>query len=626
MEELKKKLYRRDKKNLKVRRGQLRNIYEGEKESWGTSETAAAGRRLNLLPVVFSLSLLFFLGAIVYAGLALWNGAGTISSSQVDLEVDGPVTVSGGEETSLKIFIANKNQIPLQSADLVIDYPEGTRDAIDNAKILSKERLSIGAINSGEAINKTIKAVFYGVKGSSQKVKMTLEYRLPDSSSAYVKKKSYEINFDASPVDLFVKMPKEINSNQEMSIEIKAVSNVKNEVHDIGLIVQYPPGFQIKESVPASAPGTSFWRIGDLPPGGEFILLIKGVIEGQDDEVKGFNISVGREDAKSPEILTGVYNSVFEQLSIKRSYVKLTSSIDSNPEANVIIKDNSAVDISLNWENTLTGSISNGSLEVSIDDGGIMDKSSLKVNDGYYNSFNNSILWDYRTIEALKDIKGGERDGVSFNFKTLPLSAFSGENPEIKLKGIFKATRIAEGFANDIVEAKIERVLKFATVVGFTADAYHSVGPFENSGPVPPEVGKETTYTVTWAVSNSSNLVSDAIVSTVLSPEVTWTGYDSPNNEKITYNPIDKSVTWDLGSIQPRTGVPNGEPPRSASFQVSLKPSLGQVGQTINLTLESVFRGVDIFTGKTISTVRLPVSIKITKDPTYRYRDDVVVQ
>ncbi|HXK31395.1 MAG TPA: hypothetical protein VJZ94_01480, partial [Candidatus Paceibacterota bacterium] len=116
-------------------------------------------------------SLLFFVMATAAAAYMFFGGGNIVSSRNIDLEIIAPSLIDGGKETQLQFIISNRNRTSLRLADLVIDYPEGTRDPKDTTRALSHERISIGAIESGEQQKQTASAVFFGAEGSQQKIR-----------------------------------------------------------------------------------------------------------------------------------------------------------------------------------------------------------------------------------------------------------------------------------------------------------------------------------------------------------------------------------------------------------------------------------------------------------------------
>jgi len=94
-----------------------------------------------------------------------------------------PSLVDSGRQGAVQVIIANRNTSPLTLVDLLVDYPDGTRDPANPTATLSHIRDSIGTINSGQQIKQNADGIFYGAEGSAQKVTVTLEYSVSGSNA-----------------------------------------------------------------------------------------------------------------------------------------------------------------------------------------------------------------------------------------------------------------------------------------------------------------------------------------------------------------------------------------------------------------------------------------------------------
>ena len=95
---------------------------------------------------LFIASLIFFAAAAVFFLFVILRGSNIVSTRNVSILVDGPVSAEAGKALSLKIIIENKNNTALESADILIEYPEGTRTAKNLEEELTRFRSSLGTI------------------------------------------------------------------------------------------------------------------------------------------------------------------------------------------------------------------------------------------------------------------------------------------------------------------------------------------------------------------------------------------------------------------------------------------------------------------------------------------------
>ena len=107
---------------------------------------------------VLGLAIVFFIGAVGFFAyyFTLGAGASPASTANIEISISGPPQISGGDPTQIQIAVTNRNQVPLQLADLIITYPSGTRSPADLSTDLSSssQRISLGTIEAGGRRNK----------------------------------------------------------------------------------------------------------------------------------------------------------------------------------------------------------------------------------------------------------------------------------------------------------------------------------------------------------------------------------------------------------------------------------------------------------------------------------------
>ena len=65
------------------------------------------------------------------------------------------------------------------------------------------------------------------------------------------------------------------------------------------------------------------------------------------------------------------------------------------------------------------------------------------------------------------------------------------------------------------------------------------------SGPLPPQVGKTTSYRVTWTVANTTSDAATLVVSARLPNSVLWTGKNPTRDAgDMSYDPVTRMVQW----------------------------------------------------------------------------------
>lgn len=635
IEEITKKLYSTSFKDrsvfdrLKTKEYEVRDSWNNSQENSTGTTAMKAPPQNTLLKKVLVLSFAFFVVAVGIAAIYFFKGSNILSSSNVDISVEGPVSINGGDAVNLNIVIANNNDAAIDSADLLIEYPEGSYASAGSQDALPRIRKEIGHVPAHGTAHETANAVIFGEANSEKKIQMTLEFRLAGSNATLEKKTEYTLGITSSPVDLSIDTLKEANSGQEVEVDVHLKPSGTAPLTGMLLSIDYPFGFSFKSSTPSPQYDKNVWTLGDLPPGSEKIIKIKGVLTGQDEEEKIFRAYVGTQSDKDPQTLGITYNSISQSIFIKKPFLSLETVVNNDTSNETVSSGGKIVRVDVLWQNNLPTKIIDGQIQVALR-GDILNRYSIVVgNGGFYRSSDNTIVWDSKSGNGdLAVVDPGEKGSVSFSFGFLPLISQDGKkafaNPEVSINVTAQGRRVSDTNVPEEINTVASKVIKVESTLNLASRSVYYAGPFKNSGPVPPRVNQETTYTVIWTVTNSSNDVSQAVVRTTLPTYVKWLGVVSPTSENVTYNDIGGEVVWNVGSVPAGTGI--ATPPREVAFQVSFLPSLSQLNQSPLLTSDATLSGTDNFTGTTLGDSKRPLSIKLSTDPTFTENQGIVTQ
>ncbi len=115
-----------------------------------------------------------------------------------------------------------------------------------------------------------------------------------------------------------------------------------------------------------------------------------------------------------------------------------------------------------------------------------------------------------------------------------------------------------------------------------------------------------------------------AEVRALLPAYVTWLGKISPAGEDIRYDATSGLVVWRVGGLD--TNTQSSSRSRLVSFQVSITPSLAQLGQAPVIVQDTTLVGLDDYTGAQLTSTAPAVTTRFASDPAFRQGDDVVAQ
>lgn len=625
IEELKKTLYSRQ--NFKPDnpvRDLPRKTYEVN-DVWAPSVEPAqkAKKRWSLGKILVWFSIIFFLVAVGIAGFVYYNGYNTVSAENVYINITGQTTIDVGRDATFAIAIDNKNKVDLQDAYLNIEYPDGARRDSSQTEPLVQDRISLGTIASGTHLDRTVSAAFFGLEGSQGKIRVTLEYHVLGSTNLFAKSKDYLFTLGTGPISMVVTHVDQINSGQDISFTVVVTSNSAATLSNIALNASYPFGFSFKSAIPAASLANMVWQLGNFSPGESKTVTITGKLEGQENEQRAFKFNVGISNPADLRQIATIFYSGTETVSIQKPFIGLDMAFGQNTVSVYPTYAGDTVNVTLSYGNNTPTVLTNGVIVIKLE-GAILDRNSISSATGFYQSADNTISWDKRAVSALGVLNPGDRGVVQFTFRTLPFSAgsqYTKSSQKVSLTASVSANAVSSGDAT-VLSSSISRSVVINSNIALTAKAVYNSDILKNTGPIPPKAEKTTTYTVNWSISNTFNNTSNVTVSAVLPSYVKFINNVSPQNETVTYNEVSGEVTWNVGNIKTNTGYASA--PRTVSFQVSILPSLTQIGTTPLLIGDSVLRATDVFTSVPLTSIADSLSTDIVGDPQYQYGQGVI--
>lgn len=595
IEELKKKLYSKQGiANPRLNPDELHEKDYGVAEEWRRDDLVLTEREptkshSSFMRKLLLASIIFFVGALAVSAYLFFGKGNTISADKIELGVTGPVSVGGGDPLSFTVTLRNKNSIPILNSRLTVEYPDGTRSITDVSEALPRAIENIGELSPGAIIQRTEKAILFGEENDKKTIRLLLEYKVSGSNATFSKTANYEVSMNASPIGVTVESVKEISAGQPLSFIITIKSNSATVVQNVLLKAEYPFGFQFTESTPKPAFDKSIWTLGDIAPNTTKTIRMTGVLQGQDEEERIFRFSTGLRSVSNEKNLETTFTSLSQSVIIKKPFLGIDLTIDESSSSEHVSRFGTPIRGEILWSNNLPTPILDASIQVALS-GAVLDKTSVEANEGFYQSLNNIIVWDKSNFSDLSRIEPGESGRVRFSFSSLPLQSLgsSAKNASLSLSVSAKGRRLGDNNAPEEINATAFQSVKFSSELALTSKVSR-LG--NDTGPLPPKAEKETTYSVSFTVLNSSNIVRGTTVTAELPNYVRWLADTAPSTENVTFDKNSNRVTWSIGDFRP-----TGSSGRTMTFRIALLPSISQIGSTPELVKNTQLTGEDQFT------------------------------
>lgn len=622
LENLKRRLYK-EKENFEERSERARIYREiGQEPANDWNQPKSKGKMTKQSKGVVKKFIFFFLffllistGVVIYF---LFLNPNIISAKNIGLEIKGPVYIEGGKLEVFNIYIENKNKEALEQADLIIDFPENTFSS--TGEKLGRLTMSLGRIGSEESLSKSIELSFFGLENEEKKINTNLEYRIEESSAIFAKEYEYTIKISRVPIGLSVSIPKEISSKQELNVKIEAISNSESIAKNIYLEVYYPAGFQFTGSDIKPTTGNNIWSFGDIASLEKKEVNIKGFVEGQDLEEKVFNASIG---AYGDDTALRGYGSASSSLLVKKPALDLAVFINGDNTEKNVANLGERMRVDLQWTNNLPNNIRDAVIEVEIKSD-LYDEASISVANGDYRSLGKKIVWNSTNLGDLSLITPGATGKAQFSFSSLKDLPPGSKNSSIILNAKISGIGTSDQYQNkEIVNLLIKEIKLASKIQADTYGIYH-LGPFINSGPLPPIVYKETKYTIVWSVGGNTSNFKNVKITASLPAYVQWLDSISPADSDISFDLRTGAIVWNTGDVSANTGLTIAK--KEVYFQVAFIPSLNQVGTSPILVNGGKIEGIDDFTGNIVNFGIPPLNIDIIKDSQYKEGDGRVVK
>ncbi|MBI4094162.1 hypothetical protein HY417_04310 [Candidatus Kaiserbacteria bacterium] len=600
--DLSEKLKERPRRPLEGIRPIISDDWQRQEQELSATVVAPAGLGLarKALWWLLGIAAFFFVGALVYFAyyFTIGGGASPASPGNIDIAISGPPQIAGGDPTQLQIVVTNRNQVPLQLADLVITYPPGTRSPTDLSTDLTSQRISLGTIEAGGRRQGTVTAIFAG-SGSAAGVKVDLEYRVSGSSAIFVASSSYQAQLSSAPLTLSVAGNRETVSGQPVEFTITVASNANTIVKDVLLSTSYPFGFTFSSADPKQIRGGT-WEIGDIPPGGKREITLRGTLVGESGDERVFRFFAGTRKEKEEQNITTTLAESSQKVEVSDAFLGLVITVNKS-SGNVVVAPGSAVNVVINWQNNLSTAIQDAVIVARLS-GLAVDGATVLTPDGFFRSGDGIVLWDRTTTNGtLSTVAAGARGSVSFSFQMPSTEELqSARNPSLSITVNAAGKRVSEEGVPENLQSAVTKRIAVSSALVVTAQGLYYANPFGSVGPLPPKAGTETTYAIVFTLTNTTNKLRDAKLIATLPPYVRWIGVYSPASEAVTFNQSASTVTWDIGSIEEGVGVGGGNL-RQAAIAIGFTPSTSQIGDEPSLLRDIVLTGLDSATGQSIT-------------------------
>lgn len=552
-----------------------------------------------------------FLAAVSWAGFFFFSpDGGAFRGDRVIVTIDGPHEVKGGENVTYLVRYRNDEDIPLGTATLDVRLPKEFH-LLEANPSKDGDIWRIGSLSSGKEGSVELRGVFIAPVDKELDVQAILTYRPADFNSEFQKVQTDVVTIKGSVLELTVSGPPKVLPGDDVTMALAYKNASENAFTDVVIRTAFPATFISESSEPAAADEKiSEWRLPSLGAGEEGTITVRGSFASDTKGRIELPVEVGFLDADDAFQVQQTVPLVTDVLEGDLVTTLILNGKDGSQPANF----GDRLRFAIGYRNT--GSVSLEDVEISLVFG--TEPKDARM-----------LLWN-----DLGDVKGGVLDGnrITWTGKQVPQLVRIGPDDDgvINVEVPILAAPLPDVTDVDYrISASVET--KIGTIDGQITDRVTKTQPIEarinsdahlvavaryfdgdgqpvGSGPLPPVAGEQTSYRVTWGLSNTFHDLADLRISAKLPPNVTWTGASDVDAGDLRFDAAAEKLIWTLNWL------PVSIKALDISFMVGITPASEQVGKLPTLVDAVIFEATDRVTGATILLSEPPLTTGLEGD------------
>lgn len=584
-------------------------------DAWGgkekRDEPVAPGLKLRnpfaRLPKKVALLLGGIALTLIAAGVIFKAGGWLFAPENVQVTITGPKRAESNESVEYIIRYENNNWVDLDEAELILTYPEMFRIAEGSGFEVSATRavLPLGTVKKSSLNSVTIKGSFQSLQDQVALFTATLRAAPAGVASRVDTEYQYSIAVESSAIIIELGVPSQAGDGQFVDYVATYRNESTETVGNLQLVIDYPLGFTYRESTPLPSKGENTWNIPSLAPGGSGTVAVRGTVQGVQGDVKRVLAKVGVPQGDG-SILS--YAEIERQTRIDASPLAIIQRIGSDDRKSVAPGD--LLPYRLMFRND--GDIGLRDLILTVElDPKYFDVANIDFGEGgTYNVEKRQAIFRAGDRKVLGLIDPGKSAEISFSLPVRSdLASYGRPNLEVESVARIDSPDVPTPIGANKIVASNRVTYKVQTKPLFEMSGYH-FGVYENTGPIPPVVGYETTYTLNLRVASTINAVENARAVLSMPGQVRYLKTFKNDQGSVLYNDRTGEISWNIGTIAP--GATNGV---GLSIQIGFLPDPSLGGKDEARLVNSVtITGKDVWTSNDIEGGFLPMTTNLKDD------------
>lgn len=554
---------------------------------------------------------------LIVAGLFFLHGLLSFDKGKVELNIQSAERIVSGEQVNYVVKYKNQTRLDLTNLKLVFHYPEKSIPLETKGLV---QHIDLADLEAGQESQIELPVRIIGLENEIKKAWAELSYQPGKISSTFTNQAEFSTAIISVPLVLDFDLPKQLVNGQSFDFSLRYLNQAEVSFSNLQIKLEYPDGFTFQSAEPQSLEEDKVWLIGDLMAGQQGKIFIRGLIQGEEGQLRSFKAQLGiLEDEQFIPTAEAV-----SALQISLSPLSVSQIV--NNATDYIAQAGQRLNYLIDYKNTTDVGIKDVVITSKLE-GEALDFTSLNLEKGSFDSQNQTITWKASNLPDLGFLGAYQQGQISFSIDIkdpLPINNYTDKNFEITNTVKMDSLQAPLSLKDIQIAGQSQIITKIASQLAIQTQGYYNDDLISNSGPIPPKVGQTTTYTIKWRLVNTTNDLKNVKVEAYLPPHVQWKNKVSPTNADLRYNSQTGQLIWQIGDLPAATGILL--PVKQVAFQIAITPALAHLGNLVELIGQSKVTGQDNFVGLTIEGVSQALDTDIPDDLTLDRKRGIVVE
>lgn len=529
------------------------------------------------------------LGVIIIAVLAFFalqpGDPTNPGEANVVVAIDAPQSAASGSEVIYKIKMENQDKAKLIKLELELVYPDGMEyvSSSPKAENITGSLFAVPDLTSGQNAVVIVKAVAQGSINEEKRLLARLHYHYSNFNSEFIKESSTTVRLVASDVALEMEGPQTTNNSETVNYVLNYANNSEKDIPNARVEITYPENFSFADSTPKPSLGKNIWNVGNLAKGQSAKINFQGSFSSaQPGQSQTFTANFQVLDAGG-----NYYTQATTTYTTTIAAVPLVVTLSLEDPNQSLVNPGDTLRYLVKYQNTGSVAATGVNIVATIDLKAI-EANSIQAEGATAN--NGTITWTAAGVSNLERLNPNASGTLRFSAKVKnPAVRDSSKNVAVNTSVKAKSNEYPAFLPGNELAVKVSSPATLKGSVKHVAGAW------------PLRVGQSTTMQITVSLTNSTNDFNAATLAGFVPSGVTYdpASVFSKEAASVSYDQASGKVTWKVGVLAAHTGDFN--PARSLVFNVSVTPSVSQVGQDVVLFRNISFSAKDMFTSQDIN-------------------------